>query len=60
MQFRCSEAFFEEERAALDSKRNRIRKLQQRKIARDDADQWTDLPKEVPMPLVVGTNVTGI
>ena len=55
---RCSEAFFREERAALESKRNRLRLLQQRKIAGDDHDMWSDLPREIPMPLVVGTNVT--
>ena len=55
---RCSEAFFREERAALESKRTRLRLLQQRKIARDDPDLWCDLPREIPMPLVVGTNVT--
>ena len=55
---RCSEAFFREERAALESKRNRLRLLQQRKIACDDPDMWCDLPREVPMPLSVGTNVT--
>lgn len=55
---RCSEAFFREERAALDSKRSRLRLLQQRKIACDDQEAWCDLPREVPMPLVLGTNVT--
>nr|XP_004225686.3 protein lin-9 homolog [Ciona intestinalis] len=56
---RCSAAFFEEERAALNNKRDRIRQLQQSKIGRENTDAWCDLPREVPMPLVVGTNVTG-
>nr|CAB3263439.1 protein lin-9 homolog [Phallusia mammillata] len=55
---RCSPAFFEEERAALAAKRNKIRLLQQRKIAHDDSESWSDLPKELPMPLVIGTKVT--
>ena len=55
---RCSAAFFREERAALELKRSRLRLLQQRKIACDDPDAWCDLPREVPMALVLGTNVT--
>ena len=55
---RCSEAFFKEERTALEMKRSRLRQLQQRKIACDDPDAFADLPREVPMPLVIGTNVT--
>jgi len=56
---RCSAAFFEEERAALSQKRMKIRLLQQRKIAHEDPEIWSDLPRELPMSLVVGTNVTG-
>lgn len=54
---RCSEAFFHEERLALANKRNKIRLLQQNKIPKEDQDTWS-LPREVPLPLVVGTNVT--
>lgn len=54
---RCSEAFFIEERNALKAKRQKIRMLQQNKFAHDDID-YSDLPKEIPMPLVVGTRVT--
>jgi len=37
----------------------KIRLLQQRKIAHEDPEIWSDLPRELPMSLVVGTNVTG-
>lgn len=55
---RCSSAFFEEERSALKQKRQKIRLLQQRKVA--DISQFKDLPEEIPLPLVIGTKVTGI
>ena len=55
--FRCSPAFFAEERAALQRKREKIRLLQQRKI--DSITDWKDLPDEIPIPLVIGTKVTG-
>ncbi|NWH23872.1 LIN9 protein, partial [Grus americana] len=54
---RCSSAFFEEERSALKQKRQKIRLLQQRKVA--DISQFKDLPEEIPLPLVIGTKVTG-
>ncbi|XP_069464786.1 protein lin-9 homolog isoform X2 [Ambystoma mexicanum] len=53
---RCSSAFFEEERSALKQKRQKIRLLQQRKVA--DVSQFKDLPEEIPLPLVIGTKVT--
>ncbi|XP_029448907.1 protein lin-9 homolog isoform X1 [Rhinatrema bivittatum] len=53
---RCSAAFFEEERSALKQKRQKIRLLQQRKVA--DISQFKDLPEEIPLPLVIGTKVT--
>uniref|UniRef100_A0A8C5PMG4 Lin-9 DREAM MuvB core complex component n=1 Tax=Leptobrachium leishanense TaxID=445787 RepID=A0A8C5PMG4_9ANUR len=53
---RCSAAFFEEERAALEQKRQKIRLLQQRKVA--DVSQFKDLPDEIPLSLVIGTKVT--
>ncbi|XP_062345316.1 protein lin-9 homolog isoform X3 [Cinclus cinclus] len=53
---RCSSAFFEEERSALKQKRQKIRLLQQRKVA--DLSQFKDLPEEIPLPLVIGTKVT--
>ncbi|XP_040207279.1 LOW QUALITY PROTEIN: protein lin-9 homolog [Rana temporaria] len=53
---RCSSAFFEEERSALEQKRQKIRLLQQRKVA--DVSQFKDLPDEIPLSLVIGTKVT--
>lgn len=53
---RCSQAFFEEERAELEKKRNKIRSLQQRKAA--DISNYKDLPQEIPLQLVIGTKVT--
>ncbi|XP_063775033.1 protein lin-9 homolog isoform X2 [Pseudophryne corroboree] len=53
---RCSAAFFEEERSALEQKRQKIRLLQQRKVA--DVSQFKDLPDEIPLSLVIGTKVT--
>ncbi|KAJ7402975.1 Protein lin-9 like protein [Pitangus sulphuratus] len=53
---KCSSAFFEEERSALKQKRQKIRLLQQRKVA--DLSQFKDLPEEIPLPLVIGTKVT--
>ena len=56
--YRCSPAFFAEERGALQKRREKIRLLQQRKSA--DVTDFKDLPEEIPMPLVIGTKVTGI
>lgn len=53
---RCSQSFFEEERAELEKKRNKIRSLQQRKTA--DIANYKDLPLEIPLQLVIGTKVT--
>ena len=55
--FRCSAAFFEEERAALENRRYKIRLLQQRKMS--ELTSYKDLPEEIPMHLVIGTKVTG-
>ncbi|XP_022089163.1 protein lin-9 homolog [Acanthaster planci] len=55
---RCSPAFFAEERAALDTKRRRLRLLQQRKSSELDTSDIKDLPQEIPLPLVIGTKVT--
>lgn len=55
--FRCSSAFFAEERMALKQKRQKMRLLQQRKIT--DISVCKDLPDEIPLPLVIGTKVTG-
>ncbi|XP_033645579.1 protein lin-9 homolog [Asterias rubens] len=55
---RCSPAFFAEERAALEAKRRRLRLLQQRKSSELDETELKDLPKEIPLPLVIGTKVT--
>ena len=51
---RCSEAFFNEERAELARKRKKIRYLQQRKIG--DANSYKDLPEDIPMQLTIGNN----
>ena len=53
---RCSEAFFNEERAELSRKRKKIRYLQQRKIG--DASSYKDLPEDIPMQLTIGSRVT--
>lgn len=54
---RCSSAFFSEERTALRQKRQKMRLLQQRKLA--DVSHCKDLPDDIPLPLVIGTKVTG-
>ncbi|XP_052271838.1 protein lin-9 homolog isoform X2 [Dreissena polymorpha] len=53
---RCSASFFEEERRTLNSKRHKIRLLQQRKM--NEVISKEDLPDEIPMHLVIGTRVT--
>lgn len=53
---RCSQAFFAEERAELERRRNKIRMLQSRMCA--DETYVKDLPSEIPLPLSVGTKVT--
>lgn len=55
---RCSGAFFEEERATLNVRRQKIRHLQQNKVA--DLKAYKDLPESIPHPLVVGTNVAAL
>ncbi|XP_033111254.1 protein lin-9 homolog [Anneissia japonica] len=55
---RCSSAFFAEERAALQTKRQKLRLLQQRKSHELDPSELKDLPDEVPSQLVIGTKVT--
>ncbi|KAL7873574.1 hypothetical protein AOLI_G00126450 [Acnodon oligacanthus] len=54
---RCSSAFLEEERAALNHRRQKIRFLQQRRTFTDVSD-CSDLPDHIPLPLVIGTKVT--
>lgn len=53
---RCSQTFFDEERRELERRRQKIRLLQTRKVG--DPSFVRDLPKEIPMPLSVGTKVT--
>lgn len=53
---RCSAAFFSEERAELERKRQKVRLIQNRKHA--DASFAKDMPKEIPLALPVGTKVT--
>lgn len=55
---RLSSSFFMEERAALHNARVKIRTLQQRKSI--EFSNFTDLPKEIPLSLVIGTKVTGM
>lgn len=55
--FRCSSAFFVEERTALRQKRQKMRLLQQGKIS--DMSNCKDLPDEIPLRLNIGTKVTG-
>ncbi|XP_074600529.1 protein lin-9 homolog [Brevipalpus obovatus] len=55
---RCSEAFFTEERDALNMKRKKIRSIQQQKVV--DIENFRELPDNIPMSLVIGTKVTAI
>lgn len=55
---RCSASFFEEERATLNSKRSKIRFLQQSKV--NDLRPYKDLPDNIPQPLVVGNQVSAL
>ncbi|XP_071492591.1 protein lin-9 homolog [Diadema antillarum] len=55
---RCSPAFFEEERAALEDRRQKVRMLQHRKGQELDESEVKDLPDEIPIPLCIGTKVT--
>lgn len=55
---RCSASFFAEERAMLNSKRNKIRLLQQQKAV--DINQYKDLPPNIPLSLVIGAKVTAL
>ncbi|XP_015786112.1 protein lin-9 homolog [Tetranychus urticae] len=55
---RCSEAFFAEERNALNLKRKKIRILQSQKVV--DIEQFRDLPENIPLSLVIGAKVTAI
>ena len=53
---RCSQSFFNEERSVLEERRQKIRLLQQRKVT--ELAKFKDLPKEIPVPLVIGTKVS--
>lgn len=55
---RCSLSFFDEERSTLNSKRTKIRYLQQNKVV--DLNQYKDLPDNIPQPMVVGTQVVAL
>jgi len=41
----------------LQRRRQKVRLLQQRKAA--EVMEFKDLPEEIPLPLVIGTRVTG-
>jgi protein lin-9 homolog len=55
---RCSEAFFAEERLALNAKRNKIRQLHLQRVV--DVNQFRDLPENIPLGLVIGAKVTAL
>jgi hypothetical protein len=55
--FRCSNAFFQEERQLLEEKREKIRLIQQRKINEKDLIEFKDIPQEIPVPLSLGHRV---
>ena len=44
----------------LEQRRNRIRLIQQRKLADVNIAEMKDLPEQIPLPLVIGTDVTGM
>ena len=56
---RCSAAFFEEERNGLEQRRQKVRLIQQRKMTDLTEADMKDLPDQIPLPLVIGTEVTG-
>jgi len=55
---RCSSRFFEEERVAVYSKREKIRQLQHRKVKESDKEKYKDIPDKIPAVLIIGTKVT--
>ncbi|XP_036318060.1 protein lin-9 homolog [Rhagoletis pomonella] len=56
---RCSQAFFEEERRELESRRQKIRYIQSRRSGDiKDLNFVRDLPEKIPLPLPIGTKVT--
>ena len=55
--YRCSLSFFNEEREVLHARRTKIRLLQQQKHV--NLCNIKDLPEEIPLHLVIGTEVTG-
>lgn len=57
---RCSTAFFKEERRQLEWRRHKIRLIQQRKVTDMTENDMKDLPDQIPLPLVIGTEVTGV
>ena len=57
---RCSTAFLQEERRQLNTKRKRIRAIQQRKNAEFVPDDLTHLPDRLPLPLTIGTKVMAV
>ena len=57
--YRCSAAFFLEERNGLEQRRQKVRLIQQRKLSELTESEMKDLPDQIPLPLVIGTEVTG-
>uniref|UniRef100_A0A914UZW5 DIRP domain-containing protein n=1 Tax=Plectus sambesii TaxID=2011161 RepID=A0A914UZW5_9BILA len=53
---RCSQAFFDEERAALEGKRSKVRQVYEGTLVSMTADM-ADLPSRLPRPLVVGAKI---
>lgn len=48
-----------EERNVLEQRRQKVRLIQQRKLSELTESEMKDLPDQIPLPLVIGTEVTG-
>lgn len=44
----------------LEQKRQKVRLIQQRKLSELTETEMKDLPDQIPLPLVIGTEVTGM
>lgn len=43
----------------LEQRRHKIRLIQQRKLTELTENDMKDLPDQIPLPLIIGTKVTG-
>lgn len=43
----------------MEQKRQKVRLIQQRKLSELTDSEMKDLPDQIPLPLVIGTEVTG-